>query len=76
MGCYVSLMLIFILFFSIFLSFLALLVCMTIIDSQSYSLPKPKPKPNPKAKVQEIDQLRADFNQSLSDRTDYASGKS
>ena len=49
---------------------------MTIIDSQSYSLPKPKPKPNPKAKVQEIDQLRADFNQSLSDRTDSASGKS
>ena len=47
---------------------------MTIIDSQSYSLPKPKP--NPETKVQEIDQLRADFKQSLSDRTDYASGKS
>ena len=41
---------------------------MTIIDSQSNSLPKLKPKPNPKAKAQEVDQLRDDLNQSLSDR--------
>ena len=63
-------------FFSIFLSSLALLVCMTIIESQSNSLPKLKPKPNPKANAQDVGQLRADFNQTLSDRTDYASGKS
>ena len=63
-------------FFSIFLLFSALLVCMTIIESQSNSLPKPNPKPNPNAKAQDVDQLRADFNQTLSDRVDYASGKS
>merc|ERR1712212_232320 len=54
---------------------LGLLVCMKIIESQSNSLPNSKPKPNPKAKAQDVGQLRADFNQALSDRTDYASGE-
>ena len=49
---------------------------MKIIESHSNSLPNPKPKPNPKAKAQDVGQLRADFNQALSDRTDYASGES
>ena len=76
MTCYGFLILISIFFFLYFSFILGLLVCMKIIESQSNSLPNPKPKPNPKSKAQDVGQLRADFNQALSDRTDYASGES